>query len=84
MTANNSHTLMGCFEVLDLMECAEAIFLTALERKETRAQHRRSDFPLRSRCWLIKFLSPSGRKRAKPRSNGEPGTRKKTLSTSEA
>jgi succinate dehydrogenase/fumarate reductase flavoprotein subunit len=45
LTADSSHALMRCLEVLDLMECGETIFLTALERKETRGLHIRSDFP---------------------------------------
>jgi succinate dehydrogenase/fumarate reductase flavoprotein subunit len=57
MVARNSHTLMRCLEVLDLMECAEAIFLTALERKETRAQHKRSDFPFTNPLLADKFLT---------------------------
>ncbi len=57
MIAQNSHSLMRTMEVLDLMECGEAIFLTALERKETRAQHRRSDFPFTNPLLADKFLT---------------------------
>jgi succinate dehydrogenase/fumarate reductase flavoprotein subunit len=57
MAAKNSHGLMRCTEVLDLMECGEAIFLTALERKETRALHRRSDFPFTNPLLQDKFLT---------------------------
>jgi succinate dehydrogenase/fumarate reductase flavoprotein subunit len=57
MIAENSHSLMRTMEVLDLMECGEAIFLTALERKETRAQHRRSDFPFTNPLLSDKFLT---------------------------
>jgi len=57
MIAENSHGLMRTMEVLDLMECGEAIFLTALERKETRAQHRRSDFPFTNPLLADKFLT---------------------------
>jgi succinate dehydrogenase/fumarate reductase flavoprotein subunit len=57
MIAGNSHGLMRTMEVLDLMECGEAIFLTALERKETRAQHRRSDFPFTNPLLAEKFLT---------------------------
>lgn len=45
LVADDSHALMRCCEVLDLLECGETIFLTALERKETRGLHIRSDFP---------------------------------------
>ena len=57
MTAANSHSLMRCLEVLDLMECGEMVFLTALERKETRALHKRSDFPFTNPLLADKFLT---------------------------
>ena len=57
MTAEDSHTLMRCVETLDLMECGEAIFLTALERKETRGLHNRSDFPFTNPLLSDKFLT---------------------------
>ena len=42
--ATCSHTLMRTAEVLDLFDCAEAIFHAALERRESRAQHARADY----------------------------------------
>lgn len=57
MTAHNAHTLMRCTEVLDLMGCGEMIFHSALERKETRAQHKRSDFPFTNPLLAEKFLT---------------------------
>jgi succinate dehydrogenase/fumarate reductase flavoprotein subunit len=57
LTARTAHELMRCMEVLDLIECGEAIFLTALERKETRAMHRRSDFPFTNPLLAEKFLT---------------------------
>jgi succinate dehydrogenase/fumarate reductase flavoprotein subunit len=57
MTAEDSHTLMRCVETLDLMECGEAIFLTALERKESRGLHNRSDFPFTNPLLQEKFLT---------------------------
>ena len=57
MRATDSHALMRCSEVLDLMECGEMIFLTALERKETRALHKRSDFPFTNPLLADKFLT---------------------------
>jgi succinate dehydrogenase/fumarate reductase flavoprotein subunit len=57
MTAEDSHTLMRCVETLDLMECGEAIFLTALERKETRGLHHRPDFPFTNPLLQDKFLT---------------------------
>ena len=53
----HSHTLMRCLEVLHLMECGEVIFQAALERKETRGMHRRSDFPFTNPLLQDKFLT---------------------------
>lgn len=55
--ANDAHTLLRCLEVMDLMDCGEAIFYTALERKETRAMHIRSDFPFTNPLLSDKFLT---------------------------
>ena len=57
ITADNAHTLMRCLESLDLMECGEVIFLAALERKETRGMHRRSDFPFTNPLLTDRFLT---------------------------
>ena len=59
LRAGNSHTLMRCLETMDLMECGETIFLTALERKETRSLHKRSDFPFTNPLVENKFLNIS-------------------------
>jgi len=45
LAADNSHTLMRSLEILDLMQCGEVIFMTALERRETRGSHKRPDYP---------------------------------------
>jgi succinate dehydrogenase/fumarate reductase flavoprotein subunit len=57
LKADNSHTLMRSLEALDLMDCGEVIFLAALERKETRGMHRRSDFPFTNPLLADKFLT---------------------------
>ena len=57
LTAENSHTLMRSLETMDLIECGEAIFLTALERKETRGLHIRSDFPFTNPLLQDRFLT---------------------------
>ena len=57
LMARNSHELMRALETLDLMDCGEVILLTALERKETRGMHRRSDFPFTNPLLQDKFLS---------------------------
>jgi succinate dehydrogenase/fumarate reductase flavoprotein subunit len=59
LRADNAHTLMRCIETTDLIECGETIFLTALERKETRALHKRSDFPFTNPLLQDKFLTIS-------------------------
>ncbi len=57
LSADNSHTLMRSLETLDLMDCGEVIFLAALERKETRGMHRRTDFPFTNPLLQDKFLT---------------------------
>lgn len=56
LRAENSHELMRCLEVLDLLDLAEACAVSALDRKETRgAYHRRSDFPFTNPLLNNKF-----------------------------
>ena len=57
MVASDSHELMRCMEVLDLMECGEMILLTALERRETRGLHIRSDFPFTNPLLADKWIT---------------------------
>ena len=57
LRADDSHTLMRCLETIDLMECGEAIFLAALERKETRALHVRSDYTFTNPLLQDKFIT---------------------------
>lgn len=45
MMARNSHELMRCLEVLNMIEIGELVFTTARERKETRGKHIRVDYP---------------------------------------
>ena len=54
--ATCSHTLMRTAEVLDLFDCAEAIFHAALERKESRAMHQRSDYAFTNPLLADKML----------------------------
>lgn len=45
LKAENAHELMRCLEVLDLLDVAEAIAITAENRRESRgAYHHRSDY----------------------------------------
>jgi succinate dehydrogenase/fumarate reductase flavoprotein subunit len=57
LSTPNAHALMRAAEVLDLFECGEVIFRAALERKETRAMHRRKDFPFTNPLLADKFLT---------------------------
>jgi succinate dehydrogenase/fumarate reductase flavoprotein subunit len=57
LSADNSHTLMRCLEAFDLMDCGESIMLSALDRKETRGRHVRSDFPFTNPLLENKFLT---------------------------
>ena len=45
LMASNQHEMMRCFEVLNMFDVGEVIFIAALARKETRGTHRRTDFP---------------------------------------
>jgi aspartate oxidase len=43
--------------VLELIDIGEVIFLAALERKETRGLHRRSDYPFTNPLCDNKFIT---------------------------
>jgi succinate dehydrogenase/fumarate reductase flavoprotein subunit len=45
LKAENAHELMHCLEVLDLIDIGELLFISALDRNETRALHLRKDYP---------------------------------------
>jgi succinate dehydrogenase/fumarate reductase flavoprotein subunit len=57
MKTDNAHTLLRAVEVLDLMDNAEAIMHAALERKESRGMHLRSDFTFTNPLLGDKFLA---------------------------
>ncbi|MFH1123531.1 MAG: FAD-binding protein, partial [Pseudomonadota bacterium] len=65
MKVENSHTLVRGLETIDLMACGESIFLAALERKETRGLHKRSDFPFTNPLLEGKWINVR-------KENGEP------------
>ncbi len=76
MVASNSHELMRCMEVLDLMECGEMILITAQERKETRGLHIRSDFPFTNPLLAEKWITikkENGRPKVKWREKNNRG-----------
>lgn len=43
--ARNQHELMRNLEVFNLLDLGELVFITAMERKETRGSHVRADYP---------------------------------------
>ncbi len=57
LSAPCSHTLMRAAEVLDLMDCGEALLCAAQARKETRGNHIRADFPFTNPLLADKFLT---------------------------
>lgn len=54
--ARNPHELMRVLEVFELLDCGEAIMHAALERRESRGNHVRSDYPLTNPLLGDKFL----------------------------
>jgi len=54
--AQNQHELMHCLEVLNAFDVGEAIFISALERKETRDDVVRSDYPFMNPQYNNKML----------------------------
>lgn len=56
LQATNSHELMRCLEVLDLLDLAEACAVSALNRHESRgAYHKRTDYPFTNPLLNNKF-----------------------------
>jgi len=49
--AENVKELQSCLEIHDMLEVAETIILAALERKESRGAHYRSDYPQMDPAW---------------------------------
>jgi len=52
----NSHELMRALESFELLEAGKLICIAALERKETRANHKRSDFTFTNPLYNDKFV----------------------------
>lgn len=53
----DAHSLMRAIETLDLMDNGEIIMHAALERKETRGMHLRSDYTFTNPLLSDKFLN---------------------------
>ena len=65
VACRDAHELMRMTETMELMDCAEAIVVSALARQETRGSHRRSDFQFTNPLLAGKFLTVS-RKDGRP------------------
>lgn len=57
MQCSNSHELMRCLEVLDLIQIGELLMLSAQERRETRGKHIRVDYPFTNPLNNNKFIT---------------------------
>jgi succinate dehydrogenase/fumarate reductase flavoprotein subunit len=51
LVAANKSQLQSCLEVRDMLQTAEVIILAALERKESRGAHYRSEYPQLDPAW---------------------------------
>ena len=51
LIAEDSSQLQSCLEIQDMSKTAEVIILAALERKESRGAHYRSDYPQMDPAW---------------------------------
>jgi succinate dehydrogenase/fumarate reductase flavoprotein subunit len=51
LVADDTGQLQSCLEVQDMLKTAEVIILSALERKESRGAHYRSDYPQMDPAW---------------------------------
>ena len=49
--AEDKSQLQSCLEIQDMLKTAEVIILAALERKESRGAHYRSDYPHMDPAW---------------------------------
>jgi succinate dehydrogenase/fumarate reductase flavoprotein subunit len=57
LKAANAHALVRALETLDLIDCGEAVFWGALERKESRPPHLRTDYPFTNPLLQDRFVT---------------------------
>ncbi|MCL5008400.1 MAG: FAD-binding protein [Candidatus Marsarchaeota archaeon] len=55
-TTSFNHGLMECIALENMALLAECMFLSAIERKESRGAHTRSDYPKKSIKWKLNIL----------------------------
>ncbi len=48
---------LSCLQVADMLLGSEAVIRSALERKESRGAHTRSDFPQKQDSWLVNIIT---------------------------
>jgi len=51
LVAEDKSQVQACLEIQDMLKTAEVIVLAALERKESRGAHYRSDYPTMDTGW---------------------------------
>ena len=51
LAAEDKSQVQACLEIQDMLKTAEVIILAALERKESRGAHYRSDYPQLDPSW---------------------------------
>jgi succinate dehydrogenase/fumarate reductase flavoprotein subunit len=56
IVAHDLHELVKCHKVKNYLECSDAIALAALERRETRLEHIRQDYPLTDNKEWLKWV----------------------------
>ena len=54
--AKNQHELMHCLEVLNSFDVGHLVFVSSLERKETREDYIRADYPFKNRQYDNKVV----------------------------
>jgi len=54
--ASNQHELMHCLEVLSSFDVGELVFVSSLERKETRGDYVRADYPFKNQQYNNKVV----------------------------
>lgn len=54
--AKNQHELMHCLEVLNSFDVGQLVFVSSLERKETREDYIRADYPFKNRQYDNKVV----------------------------
>jgi len=68
LQAKNKEELIKCVEIQEMLQTAEAVIFPALERKESRGAHYRSDYPQLDKKWernIIVYKDTNGNLKTK-------------------